>query len=269
MRAGMFSRYNSDIDPDYGYSIPDYSGTFLERSYDHPLGFAFTTGVSVGYNGVTASAFYLANVQKGTVAGVLKGDDLSFDISVWASRQGTYQPYQGVWEPVPGQRYWNEYYYQYPDYLIEANAYLKCELKIVSDGPFTYRSNRPLNLSSGANTQDIPEDADYSQTCTAGTYYVDFSVQTDYSGTPMTNSVNAWFRLTKTSVGAPQIASFRKLTRRFSIDWNDEWDRAVRIQRSSSLSSTNWETIGFGAIGQKSFVDSNAPTGSAFYRLVW
>ena len=266
--GSMASRYDSSLDPWYGSGVPRGYG-----NNQFSIGGAF--GAVTGYQGITTSAFYQATVKEGSIyppdsgssylgaystfpftqiIDFLHGDALSFEILLTSETKGQFQPRTNVsW---------------LPDDSYGASAGVSCEFMIISESPFTYESNRPLNFSSGGNTQGIPEDAYYSQTYAAGTYYVDLSVSSMEYG-PETNSVNAWFILRKANVGAPRIASFNKTPQQFLMNWNDQWDRAVRIQRSSALTSTSWETIGYGAVGQKSFVDTNAPTGSAFYRLVW
>lgn len=53
----------------------------------------------------------------------------------------------------------------------------------------------------------------------------------------------------------------------FTLQWADELNRAVHVQRSTDLSSTNWQTIRSN-VSTKVFTDTNTPTGSAFYRLL-
>lgn len=202
------------------------------------------------YTGAGFSAF----IHKGTLSQDLSGEEVSFDFSVNASKQ----------------------VYETSEYFV-GDAIISCELEISSDGPFlweTYYSHTNSVTGEG-------EDNVYGvEVLPAGTYYVDFHAETTSSSVDgvsdemlrvlsQTNSTSVRYNLTKLRIDPPKVASFRRQEGTFVLEWNDVWDRAVRIQRNSSLTSTNWETIGYGAIGQKSFVDTSAPIGSAFYRLVW
>jgi hypothetical protein len=267
--AGMYSLRNSHVT---WSPHPNLSGRFS----DDPV------QLTVGYSGITVSTSYDAVISKGSLSSSLEGEELWFDINMEASRSGTFTTYN-YGGPPP-----NEMWDDYPS----AYAMSKCQLEIMSDAPFRYEANQPLLDGAMQIVNTVHQTWEYAPppeggewewraideyigNAKAGTYYVDLEVNTQISPTeydyvqPVTNSLNAQFKLTKLSVDPPKIASFKKEPNNFTLNWNDAWDRAVQIQRNSSLTSTNWETIGNGAIGQKSFVDTNAPTDNAFYRLVW
>lgn len=65
----------------------------------------------------------------------------------------------------------------------------------------------------------------------------------------------------------PQITSVFRSSGNFTLQWADDFNRAVHIQRSTDLSSTNWQTVQSN-VSTKIFTDTNTPNGSAFYRLL-
>ncbi len=71
--------------------------------------------------------------------------------------------------------------------------------------------------------------------------------------------------------GKPRIQPAITLATRgsegFVLEWSDELNRAVKVQRRSSLSSGVWSNISINVMGPR-FVDPSPPAESAFYRLV-
>lgn len=53
----------------------------------------------------------------------------------------------------------------------------------------------------------------------------------------------------------------------FSFEWSDRANRAVHVQRTTSLSSGVWSTVSSN-VSTKSFTDTNPPSGAAFYRVI-
>jgi hypothetical protein len=65
----------------------------------------------------------------------------------------------------------------------------------------------------------------------------------------------------------PKVTNAFRSSGKFTLQWADEFNRAVHVQRSTNLSSTNWQTVRSN-VSTKTFTDTNTPTGSAFYRLL-
>jgi hypothetical protein len=65
----------------------------------------------------------------------------------------------------------------------------------------------------------------------------------------------------------PKVTNSFRSSGNFTLQWADQFNRAVHVQRSTNLSSTNWQTVRSN-VSTKTFTDTNPPTGSAFYRLL-
>jgi hypothetical protein len=232
--SGSYSRSNSQVT---WFPHADLSGLFSDR-----------VEVYSQDGGLAHWATFQATVRKES-ASAASDDETFLDIAITAVREGAPWTFG---ESLGGR------------------AFIKCEIEITSGRPFSIENGALetnsifVDESGGIQPEYLP----------AGVYTFPFEVSTDvdaldFSSIEVTNSVRVSFRFSKLTTDPPKIAAFKMEETRPKIQWNDVWDRAVRIQRNSSLTSTNWQTIGYGAIGQKSFMDTNAPTGSAFYRLVW
>ena len=244
--ASVFVSYDSDFS---SRTPPDYGEMFLEG----------TLGFVAGLGGIESWAMMTHNVIQGAGG---KGDVVEFSVNTDLWFEGQYVPYRSSTGPT--------------NYFQGAYSGFRVQYKIISDAPFRYFSNVPLSASNSMNVVtnigDLAQDVFYTEWHEPGVYYTQWheSSASYRDGMALESAAvtnEAYFLLTTTgNRKLPSVTSTAKTGSSFTLQWSDEFNRSVNIQRSQSLDSTNWQTIGQG-ITNKAFTDTNPPTGSAFYRL--
>ena len=137
---------------------------------------------------------------------------------------------------------------------------------------YTTIPNYPANIVSSF---EMPLTGDYV-TLERGTHYFGviaryWNFPADptwpyYNNPPSGGGDEVEIEISLTSKSPPKISEFSRSGRNFTLQWSDAFDRAVHVQRRTSLSTGSWQIIGSN-VTTKVFTDTNAPSESAFYRL--